>query len=99
MRYSAPTSGLGPDAVHSCVGLPLRLHERRETQVTWRNGKNPGCAYEGMDYEAFRRFAKVASKGKYINSTLGGFGLRYLDPDEVNAPSNPQRRGVSRSRG
>jgi len=71
---------------------------KRETQVTWRNNGNPGYAYMGMDYEAFRRFARTVSKGKYINSTLEGYGgFRRLDVDEVNAPSNPKRRGVSRS--
>lgn len=71
---------------------------KREIQVTWRNNGNPGYAYMGIDYEAFRRFARVASKGKYINSPLEGIGgYRRLDVDEVNAPSNPKRRGVSRS--
>jgi hypothetical protein len=71
----------------------------RETQVTWRNGNNPGYAYMNMNYEDFRRFARVVSKGKYINSTLDGYGYRKLTPDEVSAPTNPKRRGtVSRAR-
>jgi hypothetical protein len=71
---------------------------KNETQVTWRNNGNAGYAYSGMSYEDFRRFARVASKGKYINSTLNGFGYRRLTPDEVQAPSNRDRRAVSRAR-
>lgn len=71
---------------------------KNEVQVTWRNNTNPGYAYENMGYEEFRRFARVVSKGKYINSTLNGFGYRKLSTDEVNAPSNRARRGVSRAR-
>jgi KTSC domain len=71
---------------------------KQETQVTWRNNGNPGYAYSGMSYEDFRRFARIASKGKYINSTLNGLSYRRLTPDEVSAPSNRERRAVSRSR-
>ena len=72
---------------------------KRETQVTWRNNNNPGYAYENMDYEDFRAFARVASKGKYINRVLNGLGgYRRLHPDEVNAPSNAERRAVFRAR-
>lgn len=71
---------------------------KNEVQVTWRNGNNPGYAYENMEYEDFRRFARVVSKGKYINSTLNGMGYRRLTSDEVKAPSNRNRRGVSRAR-
>jgi hypothetical protein len=71
---------------------------KNETQVTWRNNGNPGYAYMGMSYEDFRRFARILSKGKYINVIDKEFGYRRLTPDEVNAPSNRDRRGVSRAR-
>ena len=71
----------------------------RETQVTWRNQKNPGYAYSEMGYEDFRRFARAVSKGKYINRVLNGFPYRPMTPDEAALPSNRERRmGVSRSR-
>jgi hypothetical protein len=70
---------------------------KRETQVTWRNNNNPGYAYEGMSYEDFRRFARILSKGKYINVIDKQFSYRRLTPDEVQAPSNRDRRGVSRA--
>ena len=70
------------------------------TQVTWRNNKNPGYVYEGMEYEQFRAFARAASKGKYINSTLNGFSYRPCDATEISLPSNSRRRGpTARVRG
>lgn len=65
-----------------------------DTQVKWRNGKTP-YEYNNMDYEAFRRFARAASKGKYINSTLNGFPYGPITDDDVSLPSNPKRRGIS----
>jgi hypothetical protein len=71
----------------------------REIQVTWRNQNNPGYAYEDRSYEDFRAFVRIASKGKYINRVLN-FGYRRLTQDEVDLPSNPERRGAtSRARG
>jgi KTSC domain len=66
----------------------------RATQVTWRNNKNIGYIYEDMPYEAFRSFARAASKGKHINASLNGFPYRLMDPDEVQAPSNERRTGL-----
>ena len=69
-------------------------HLQRQLQVQWRNNKNHGYLYENVDYEGYRRFARVASKGKHINSVLNGFSYREMFVSEVEAPSNDKRRGV-----
>jgi hypothetical protein len=74
-------------------------YTNRAVQVQWRNNKNHGYVYEGVPYEDYRSFARVVSKGKYVNSTLNGFAYRTMTVDEVSAPSNEQRRSVSRARG
>jgi hypothetical protein len=92
------TSDLGPwiETPSSTRVRAFRYdYAKRETQVTWRNLKNEGCAYENMAYEDFRAFARIASKGKYINSTLTGGGFRYLTPTEASLPSNQRRRAIS----
>jgi KTSC domain len=71
----------------------------RAIQVQWRNNKNEGYIYRDIPYEVYRSFARVASKGRYINSTLNGFDYDRLTTDELNAPSNENRRTVSRARG
>jgi KTSC domain len=71
----------------------------RAVQVQWRNNKNHGYIYFDVPYEAYRSFARLASKGKGVNSHLNGFEYRQMTPDEVGAPSNAFRRQVARSRG
>ena len=69
-------------------------HLQRQIQVTWRNGKGPGHIYENVDYEGYRSFARVASKGKHINSTLNNKVFRQIEPSELEAPSNEKRKGI-----
>jgi hypothetical protein len=71
---------------------------QQAVQVQWRNGKNNGYVYEGVDYETYRSFARVVSKGRYINSTLNGYGYREMDADESTIPSDPRYSVVSRYR-
>lgn len=67
----------------------------REIQVQWRNNKNDGYIYSGIDYETYRSFARAISKGKQINRSLNGFEYRPIEPEELNAPSNTRRRGLA----
>jgi hypothetical protein len=69
-------------------------HLQRSLQVQWTNNKGHGYVYENVDYEGYRSFARVASKGKHINSTLDNYTYRPMDPFEYDAPSNDKRRGV-----
>jgi hypothetical protein len=68
-------------------------HLQRQLQVQWRNGKGPGHIYENVDYEGYRSFARVVSKGKYINSTLNNHVFEKMTGQE-NLPSNEKRRGL-----
>jgi hypothetical protein len=69
-------------------------HLQRQLQVQWRNNKNPGYLYENVDYEGYRSFARVVSKGRHINSTLNGHVYRPMLPSEIDAPSNEKRQGI-----
>jgi hypothetical protein len=68
-------------------------HLQRELQVQWTNNKNKGCVYRNVDYEGYRSFARVASKGKHVNSTLNGLSFDYMQGEE-DFPSNEKRRGI-----
>lgn len=68
-------------------------HLQRELQVQWRNNKNNGYVYHNVDYEGYRAFARVASKGKHINSTLNGFVYERMTGEE-DYPSNEKRKGI-----
>ena len=65
---------------------------RRAVQVQWRNNKNHGYIYEDVPYETYRAMARIASKGRYVNSPMNGFAYRLMTPDEVSAPSNLSRK-------
>jgi KTSC domain len=69
-------------------------HLQRQLQVQWRNNKNAGYLYENVDYEGYRSFARVVSKGRHINSTLNNYVYRPMGPSEYDAPSNEKRRGL-----
>ena len=69
-------------------------HLQRQIQVTWRNGIGPGHIYENVDYEGYRTFARVVSKGRHINSTLNNKVFRKINPEELEAPSNDKRKGI-----
>lgn len=69
-------------------------HLQRALQVQWRNNKNDGYLYQNVDYEGYRSFARVASKGKHINSTLNNYEYRPMEVHEYDAPSNENRRGI-----
>jgi len=69
-------------------------HLQRALQVQWTNGIGHGCVYSGVDYEGYRAFARVASKGKYVNSTLNGKEFEYMDETEAEVPSNEKRKGI-----
>ena len=66
----------------------------RELQVTWRNNKNHGYVYRGVPYEGYRSFARAASKGKYVNNALNGYPYDLMEPDEVDALSNNERKAL-----
>lgn len=68
-------------------------HLQRSLQVQWRNNKNKGCMYFNVDYEGYRSFARVASKGKHVNSTLNNYVFEYMQGEE-DYPSNENRRGI-----
>lgn len=70
-------------------------HLQRQLQVDWRNNKSPVYIYEDVDYEGYRAFARVASKGKHINAVLNGYAYHPVRNDEDMLPSNEKRRGVS----
>ena len=69
-------------------------HLQRQLQVQWRNNKGDGYLYENIDYEGYRSFARVVSKGKHINAVLNGHTYRPMTPSEYDAPSNEGRRGI-----
>jgi hypothetical protein len=69
-------------------------HATGELQVRWRNRPpSEGYVYQGS-YEIYRGFARAVSKGKMINRVLDGLPYEPMTPDQINAPSNPQRGGV-----
>lgn len=68
-------------------------------QCQWRNQKNHGYIYLEVPYEGFRSFARAASKGRHINSTLNSYEYRLMSPEELDAPSNDNRGLTSRVRG
>ena len=70
-------------------------HMNRALQVQWRNNKNHGYIYMDVDYDGYRSFGRVVSKGRHINSTLNNYPYRLMTPEEVQAPSNEDRRGIS----
>lgn len=69
-------------------------YANRAIQCQWRNNKGDGYIYSGVDYEAYRAFARAASKGKRINTHLNGYPYRPMTPSEVGAMANPNRRGL-----
>jgi hypothetical protein len=73
-------------------------YSNRAVQVQWRNNYNHGYIYQDVPYEDYRSFARVVSKGRYVNSTLNGYPYRVMTVDEVSAPSNEHRNLVSRAR-
>jgi hypothetical protein len=67
----------------------------RELQVTWKNGRgHVHTVYGAADTEVYRRFARAVSKGKFVNRVLNGLPYMPASPDQVDAPSNPNRRAV-----
>jgi hypothetical protein len=68
----------------------------RQLQVTWTNGiGHVHTLYEGVDSEVYRRFARSASKGKFVNRILNGHGYEAAEGNPaINAPSNPNRSHV-----
>lgn len=71
-------------------------HGNRATQVQWTNGKNRGYVYGDFTYEAYRAFARAASRGRRINTHINGPNpYRLMTPEEANHPSNDRRRGIT----
>lgn len=72
-------------------------HGNRAVQVQWTNGKSrPGYVYGNFTYEAYRAFARAASRGRRINTHINGNNpYRLMSPDEAAHPSNDKRRGIS----
>ena len=71
-------------------------YQNEGLQVQWRNNSNHGYIYLEVPYEGFRNFARVASKGRYVNSHLNNYEYRLMTDEEVHAPSNTSRSTVSR---
>jgi hypothetical protein len=67
----------------------------RALQVTWRNNTNHGYIYLGVDREVYRSMTRIASKGRFVNSTLNGYEYRVMWPDEVQALSNANRQALT----
>src|SRR5262245_37155973 len=76
-------------------------YQNEALQVQWRNNHNHGYIDYPCPYETCRSFARVASKGRYVNSTLNGLpDYRLMTDEEVHAPSNTSRQQIrSRTRG
>ena len=70
-------------------------HLNRALQVKWTNNKNHGYIYLDVDYDGYRTFGRVVSKGKHINYPLNERPYRLMTEDEEQAPSNENRRGIS----
>ena len=68
-------------------------HMQRQLQVQWVNGKNAGYVYDNVDYEGYRAFARVVSKGKHVNAVLNGHTYWPMAGEELLA-SNEKRKGV-----
>lgn len=97
--YDSPEHDLGPwiESPGSSRMSRYRYDYAADTlQVTWANdrGHSPGTVYEGVGSDIYRRMARAASKGKFVNRILDGFSYRPADPDEFDAPSNPDRSVV-----
>lgn len=69
-------------------------HLQRQIQVQWTNNTNHGYVYEGMDYEDYRAFARVVSKGRHINTLTANKTYGLMTESQVNAPSNEKRMGI-----
>jgi KTSC domain len=69
-------------------------HLQRALQLQWRNNIGPGYVYYNVDYEGYRSFARVSSKGKHVNSFLNSFTYAQMQGEEL-VPSNEQRKGIS----
>ena len=69
-------------------------HLQRQLQVQWTNGKGPGHIYENVDYEGYRSFGRVVSKGRHINSTLNNYSYHPMQ-GEQELSSNEKRRGIN----
>lgn len=93
-----PVHDLGPwiEAPNSSRLTRYRYdYAARQIQVTWKNGRgHVHTTYSGAESELYRKFARAVSKGRYVNSTLNGCEYRPATPDEISAPSNPNRRAV-----
>lgn len=93
-----PVHDLGPwiEAPQSSRVARYRYdYGTNELQVKWANGKgHVVTTYGAADSEVYRRFARAVSKGKFVNRILNGLPYTPATVDEVNAPSNPSRRGV-----
>lgn len=61
-------------------------------QVQWTNNKNAGYIYEGVTRDVFQNFSRAVSKGMAVNRVLNSFPYRPIDQEELDAPSNPNRK-------
>lgn len=68
-------------------------------QGTWKaedtSNPDPSRKVAHSDSTTYRKFALAVSKGRYVNTTLDGFQYWKSTPDELGAPSNPNRRAVA----
>lgn len=73
-------------------------YANQQLQVTWKNGiGHVHTIYSGCDWETYRRFARSASKGRFVNRVLNGVPGGYVaaaGAEAIQAPSNPNRRVI-----
>jgi hypothetical protein len=75
-------TGKGHVHTTSELGAPVEVEEGEE---------RPTESYGATTY---RKFAIAVSKGKYVNNILNAFDFDVSTPDDLAAPSNPDRRTV-----
>ena len=69
-------------------------YANQQLQVAWKNNLHHYVTtYPDTSTEVYRRFARSASKGRFVNRVLNGGGYWPSGP-EKSAPSNPARRQV-----
>jgi hypothetical protein len=68
-------------------------------QVHWQGRPDSrGYIYLDVPEEVFNSFVRSGSKGKYVNSTMNAYEYRVMTPDELDAPTNDERRVGRRRR-
>jgi len=68
-------------------------YQNQAVQVHWVGRPDSrGYVYQDVPEDIFNAFIRSNSKGKFVNSTMNGFDYRPMTVDELDAPSNDERR-------